>query len=60
MNDGSLQVEFNSGRHKLMLIYVDQELHVVRKGEAIFLEQESKALRRPQWTLMIEGLFNQS
>ena len=33
-----------------MLIYGDQEIHLVGNGEAIFLEQEGKALRRPQWT----------
>jgi hypothetical protein len=57
MNDGSLQTEYNSGRHKLMLIYRDQEIHIIRNGETIFLEQEGKALRRPQWSLMIAGLF---
>jgi len=33
-----------------MLTYGDQEIH-------LFLEQVGKALRRPQWSLMIAGLF---
>jgi len=42
---------------KLMLIYQVQEIHFIRYGEAIFLEQEGKVLHRPQWSLMIAGLF---
>jgi len=43
-----------------MRIYGDEEFHIIRKGEAIFARQEGKTLRRPQWILMISGLFIQS
>jgi hypothetical protein len=36
-----------------MLIYWGQEIH-------LFLEQVGKALHRPQWNLMIAGLFTPS